>query len=212
MFAEPALAVAQQFVYFRVTDVVMLFFVQRWKQDVEMRQRVVNGRGCCQRQAKVPALAPFRKRLIERKLRGIDAVSKRFEEFSKHLRSAARSDYLDSDFEGQLRTDQFRPLLAIAGKRRPKDASQSNGQVRGGNVWAVVHVIFGPLGTAHQFDGIDLQQETRGAPAGGRGGIEDVGFAKCEIGGMQVRRILMKKESEIRGWMAGVCDAYKHER
>jgi hypothetical protein len=68
------------------------------------------------------------------------------------------------------------------------------------------------LRAAHQFDGIDLKQETRGAPAGGRGGIEDVGFAKCKLGGMEVRRILVKKESEIRGLVAGACDAYEHER
>jgi len=41
---------------------------------------------------------------------------------------------------------------------------------------------------------------------GDRGGIEDVGFAKCKLGGMEVRRILVKKESEIRGLVAGVCD------
>jgi len=48
--------------------------------------------------------------------------------------TCSASAYLDSDFEGQFRTYQFWPLLAIAGKRRPKDASQGNGQVRGGNV------------------------------------------------------------------------------
>jgi hypothetical protein len=62
------------------------------------------------------------------------------------------------------------------------------------------------LGTSRQLDRIDLQQETRGAPVGGRGGIEDVGFAKCKLGGMEVRRILVKKKSEIPGLEAGICD------
>jgi hypothetical protein len=62
------------------------------------------------------------------------------------------------------------------------------------------------LCAAHQFDGIDLQQETRGAALGRRSRVEDVGFAKRKLGGMEVRRILMKKESEIRGLVAGICD------
>jgi len=41
---------------------------------------------------------------------------------------------------------------------------------------------------------------------GRRRGIENVGFAEREVCRMEVRRILVKKESEIRRVITAICD------
>jgi hypothetical protein len=86
VLAKPPFAMTQQFVDFGITDVIVFLLVESRQQHVEVRKGIVNRHPGFECQAKIAALAPIRKLLVEWDRRNVDFVAQQFEEPSQDIR------------------------------------------------------------------------------------------------------------------------------
>jgi len=201
---EPALAVAHQLRDLVVADPVVLVVVQHRDEHVEVREQVAQARRGAQRERIVGALAPVRKKRVERMGRDVDGVAQGLEQPAQQPRAIATGHGRQRGLERDRRLGQLRAVFAAAAQGRAEHVGDGDAEERRGDVRAVVDVLLQrepapllPASFAHQSDWIDVEEQGGRAALGVRLGVEDVRLPERRLERLQARGVLVQQVAEI---------------
>ena len=200
---QPAFAARNKLVHFGIADPVVLAAVEHRNQNVEMGEQFRQGSAARQGHVAVGR--------VRVDLRGDGhLVVQRFEQIP---RLAAASTGECRDFGGQRQglVNEFRSFAAPTAQGAAEDARDGDAHEGRRGIGPVVDVVRRHrAATAHQRDGIDIEQQRHRAPIFRRLGIEDMRLAERQFERLDPCRILVQQESQVRRGAMGGRDREQH--
>ena len=161
VLAEPALAVAQQFLHLVLADPVVLVVVEHRHEDVEVGQQV-GERTSRAVSGELAAVAPVGELRVERDRRDLDAVAQRLEEPAHERLAAARGHGGSSATSGI--GDAASSRGPCTSRPRARTRHDRDAQERRRDVRPVVDVLgerepLAAAPAAHEPDRVDVEQQ-----------------------------------------------------
>jgi hypothetical protein len=146
-----------------------------------------------------------------------DCVAQRLEQPPEEGFAAATGQHGQRSLERQRRFGQLRPFLAPAGQGAAEHLGDCHAQEGGGDVRAVVDVLFHgaplagrPAAVADQPNRIDIQQQGGRAAVRVGLGVNDVGLAEGERERLAAGRVLVQEVAEVGRRPVRRCDRQEH--
>ena len=199
MCLQPTCPPRDQLVYLVVPDPVVLAVVEGGNEYVEVGEQLGQPLLAGQGDVAVSAARSVCVWRIDR-----DFIAEGLEQFV-HQRFAFAPEGRELGGKRKGLPDQFRPLGATAAECAPEDPGNGHTEKGRADVRPIVDVVRQHrAATAHQGDGVDVEQERGGAAFLGRLRIEHVRLAEGQLEHLRPRRVLVQQVAEVRrGAMRG---------
>ena len=211
---QPVAALFQKLGDLVVADPVVLVVVEHGKQDIEMRQEVLEEHLTGDVGIDVATLPPRREGGIQRDRRGRDVVAEGLEEAMDHRLPARGWKHRDVRMQWDGGRRELGSVLAAAVHRGAVQLRDRHAQERRRHIRPIVHVLGErePIGcpAAHQRDGIDFEQQGGRAALFGGLRIEDMRLAEGQRDRPQVAGVLVQQVPEVGCRLMRGLDREKH--
>ena len=202
MAIEPALPMTKQLLDFVVADPVVFLVVENRNEHVQVREQVAQppGRPQCDREQ--PARTERPHALVEFMTSRLDCIPERLEQRAEERFASAAGNGRESRLERQFRGSEIGFPLASTTQSRVEPTRKDDREQRRCDVRPVVDVLvlsaaFATAAPDHS-DWIDVEENCRRAGFFARLRIEDGRVAEREFPRVDILRVLVQQEPQIR--------------